>query len=75
MVQRAGMFLPRHRWWRYRIPGMGAIDWPGFISALTEYGYDGPLSTEHEDPVWSGSEEKVKQGLLLAKKYLSTYVV
>ncbi|MGI6208932.1 MAG: sugar phosphate isomerase/epimerase family protein [Anaerolineae bacterium] len=75
VVQRAGMFLPRHRWWRYRIPGMGAIDWPGFISALTEYGYDGPLSTEHEDPVWSGSEEKVKQGLLLAKKYLSTYVV
>jgi len=74
VVARAGMFVPRKRWYRYRIPGMGAVDWPQFISVLAEYGYDGPLSTEHEDPVWSGSEEKVKQGLLLAKQYLSTYV-
>jgi len=74
VVARAGMFMPRQRFFRYRIPGMGEVDWPRFISTLSEHGYDGPLSTEHEDPVWSGTEEKVKQGLILAKKYLSTYV-
>ncbi|MCA1598861.1 MAG: sugar phosphate isomerase/epimerase, partial [Chloroflexi bacterium] len=28
-------------WWRYRMPGLGEIDWPRFISALQEGGYDG----------------------------------
>jgi len=57
-------------WWRYRLPGFGQIDWNKFISTLREVGFDGYLSIEHEDPVWHGSEEKVKIGLLLAKKYL-----
>jgi len=57
-------------WWRYRLPGFGKIDWNKLILTLREVGFDGYLSIEHEDPVWSGSEEKVKTGLLLAKKYL-----
>ena len=36
------------------MPGLGEIDWPRFISALQEGGYDAVLSTEHEDPVWEG---------------------
>ena len=62
-------------WWRYRMPGLGEIDWKKFISVLQEHGYDNVLSIEHEDPIWEGSEEKVKTGLKLGYKYLSQFVV
>ena len=62
-------------WWRYRMPGLGEIDWGRFISALQEHGYDYALSIEHEDPIWSGSEEKIKQGLRLGIKHLRRFVL
>jgi sugar phosphate isomerase/epimerase len=62
-------------WWRYRIPGLGSIDWRKLVSTLQEAGYDNVLSIEHEDPVWEGSEKKVKQGLAIGLKHLSQFVV
>lgn len=62
-------------WWRYRMPGLGEIDWKKFISTLQEYKYDYVLSIEHEDPVFEGTEEKVKKGLILGYKHLSQFVV
>lgn len=62
-------------WWRYRIPGLGEIDWMKFISTLQENGYDNVISIEHEDPVWEGSEDKVKNGLRLGLKHLSQFVI
>lgn len=62
-------------WWRYRMPGWGEIDWQKFISALQENGYDKVLSIEHEDPVWEGSEEKIKTGLKLGLKHLSQFTI
>lgn len=62
-------------WWRYRMPGLGEINWQKFISVLQEHGYDYVLSIEHEDPVWEGSEEKIKEGLKLGYKFLSQYVI
>lgn len=62
-------------WWRYRMPGLGAIDWKKFITTLQEYKYDYVLSIEHEDPVFEGTEEKVKKGLQLGYKHLSQFVV
>jgi sugar phosphate isomerase/epimerase len=62
-------------WWRYRMPGAGEIDWQKLVSTLQEAGYDFVLSIEHEDPVWEGSEEKVKTGLSLGQKHLSQFVV
>ncbi len=58
-------------WWRYRMPGLGEIDWPRFISALQEGGYDAVLSTEHEDPVWEGTPAKVDGGLILGQRFLA----
>ncbi|MBN1893709.1 sugar phosphate isomerase/epimerase [bacterium] len=58
-------------WWRYRIPGLGEIDWRRFIDALRDCGYSGVISIEHEDPVWEGSEEKIKKGLELGLGHLS----
>ncbi|GGD61619.1 sugar phosphate isomerase/epimerase family protein [Paenibacillus nasutitermitis] len=62
------------RWWRHRIPGQGNVDWNAFITALHEISYDGILSIEHEDPVWSGSDDKVARGLLLAQKHLENFI-
>lgn len=62
------------RWWRYRAPGFGVVEWPRFVSALAEVGYDGPLSIEHEDPVFSGDEDRVKRGLLLGRNTLAPLV-
>jgi len=61
-------------WWQYRIPGMGEINWQKYVSALQEVGYNFVLSIEHEDPVWEGSEEKVKSGLEVGLKYLAQFV-
>lgn len=62
-------------WWRYRMPGLGQINWNKWISILSESGYDGAVSIEHEDPVWEGNEEKTKKGLFIAKRCLSNYLV
>jgi len=53
-------------WYRYRIPGLGMIDWSGIVDALYQVGFDGVLSVEHEDPVWSGNEGLVLGGLAIS---------
>ncbi|KAB2842442.1 MAG: sugar phosphate isomerase/epimerase [Melioribacteraceae bacterium] len=62
-------------WWRYRMPGLGEINWNKLISTLQENGYDFVLSIEHEDPIWEGTEEKIKKGLKLALNHLSQFVI
>lgn len=61
-------------YWRFRMPGMGQVDWNKFIKTLKENGYDEVVSIEHEDPLYEGSEEKVKEGLLLGKKHLEQFM-
>jgi sugar phosphate isomerase/epimerase len=61
-------------WWRYRIPGLGQVDWVSLVARLSQHGYDGVVSVEHEDPVWSGTLEKVQQGLVLAHECLDAPV-
>ncbi|HOJ09812.1 MAG TPA: sugar phosphate isomerase/epimerase [Clostridiales bacterium] len=57
-------------YWRFRMPGLGQVEWSRFINELKKIGYDGVVSIEHEDPLYEGSEEKVKEGLLLGRKHL-----
>lgn len=72
-IQRThGMYHPD--WWRHRIPGQGDVNWNKFISVLREVGYDGVLSIEHEDPIWSGTTEKVVRGLQLSAAHLRQYL-
>jgi sugar phosphate isomerase/epimerase len=68
-LKRAGM-LADFSWWRYRLPGLGDLNWTKFISELTEIGYSGVISVEHEDPVWGGDLLRTKQGLAISKQYL-----
>ena len=53
-------------WYRYRVPGLGTIDWSGIVDTLYQVGFDGVLSVEHEDPVWSGSDSRVLGGLAIS---------
>jgi sugar phosphate isomerase/epimerase len=61
-------------WWRYRIPGLGEVDWTTLVATLAAAGYDGVISVEHEDPVWSGSVDQVHRGLVLARETLGQLV-
>lgn len=61
-------------YWVPKMPGLGQINWKRFISELHEIGYEGVISIEHEDPLYEGSEEKVKQGLKIGIEYLSKLV-
>jgi sugar phosphate isomerase/epimerase len=62
-------------WWRYRIPGLGSVAWARLVDTLYEGGFDGFVSVEHEDPVWSGTPVKVRQGLRIAHRTLSPLLV
>jgi sugar phosphate isomerase/epimerase len=62
-------------WWRYRVPGLGQVDWTRLVDALYEGGFDGVLSVEHEDPVWGGSEDRVKTGLDVSYRTLRPLLV
>jgi len=62
-------------WWRYRVPGRGQLDWNRLIDTLYNGGFDGVVAVEHEDPVWSGSEEKIKQGLGIAAHTLRPLIL
>jgi sugar phosphate isomerase/epimerase len=56
-------------WWRYVIPGLGAVRWGEYIGALRRVGYNGVLSIEHED-IAVGREE----GFLMGKRYLEQFI-
>jgi len=62
-------------WWRYRVPGLGEVDWRRLVDVLYEGGFDGVLSVEHEDPVWGGDEARIKVGLQVAYQTLKPLLV
>jgi sugar phosphate isomerase/epimerase len=62
-------------WWRYRVPGLGQVDWVRVVDALYEGGFDGVLSVEHEDPLWGGTEDRIETGLRVAHRTLRPLLV
>jgi len=60
-------------WWRFRIPGLGDIDWKRFINELQDHKYDYVLSIEHEDPVYHGTEG-FKKGLAIGRRHLAQFL-
>ncbi len=82
-VLRAGGINPVNdaRWWRYRIPGMGSINWREFFTVLQDAGYQGGMSIEQEDPLYGADNNPgpdfspdFKMGYIMAKRYLNQYV-
>ena len=65
-------------WWRYRLPGLGQVEWGKLIDMLYELELAekvGSINIEHEDPVWEGSVEKVERGLVFTRSYLQQFVI
>jgi len=60
-------------WWRFRIPGLGDIDWKKFVNELQDQKYDYALSIEHEDPVYHGTEG-FKKGLIIGRRHLAQFL-
>lgn len=57
------------RFWRYVIPGLGAVDWGQFIGALRTVGYNGTLSIEHEDGTVG-----IEEGIIMAERFLRQFL-
>jgi sugar phosphate isomerase/epimerase len=73
--------VDRAQWWRYRLPGLGSIDWAAFFTVLQDHGYQGAMSIEHEDPLYGSPNrpgpdfsEEYKMGFKMAHRYLRQYV-
>jgi sugar phosphate isomerase/epimerase len=68
------------RWWRFRIPGQGSVDWRGFFSVLADVGYTGAMNIENEDEFYYPSynqgnfTEQYKRGFRAAHEFLKTMV-
>ncbi|HYL41370.1 MAG TPA: sugar phosphate isomerase/epimerase [Candidatus Binatus sp.] len=68
-----GIFSMGMGWQIPRIPGLGEVDWSVVFSELYRQGYEGDCIIEHEDRRFEGTDEKVKQGFLIARDVLRPY--
>jgi len=59
-------------WWRFVVPGLGEVDWPGLFRNLRLVGYAGDMSFEHEDNVYLN--ERWDEGLRLGLSFLRPFV-
>jgi len=81
VLKRAGIqSVDNVRWWRFRIPGAGSIEWKSFFAVLEEVGYQGAMNIENEDafyyPAYDGANftEQYKRGFHTAHNFLKTLV-
>jgi sugar phosphate isomerase/epimerase len=81
VVRRAGIQpVDNQRWWRFRVPGYGSVDWKGFFSVLSEAGYSGAMNIENEDQFYypameqGNFTEQYKRGFRVAHEFLKTLV-
>ena len=82
VVRRGGIEpVDKARWWQFRIPGMGSVDWRGLFAVLQAAGYQGAMSIEHEDALYGAADnpgpdfsEPYKVGFRMARRYLAQYV-
>ncbi|MBS1855106.1 MAG: sugar phosphate isomerase/epimerase [Acidobacteria bacterium] len=82
LLRRGGINpVNNQRWWRFRIPGQGSVDWKGFFSVLAEAGYQGCMNIENEDEFYYPATdrehnftEQYKRGFKAAHEYLKTMV-
>jgi sugar phosphate isomerase/epimerase len=62
--------LTDFKWWQYRMPGDGELDWQKITANLEKAGYSGFINIEHEDKNYAGSLDRVQKGLVQGMTYL-----
>lgn len=58
-----------------KLPGLGDVDWSAYISAINDIRYDGPICVEMEDRAFESSFERMKDSLVLSKRYLDQFII
>jgi sugar phosphate isomerase/epimerase len=81
VVRRAGIQpVNNAKWWRFRVPGYGSVDWKGFFSVLADAGYTGAMNIENEDEFYYPAYDQgdftaqFKRGFRVAHEFLKTLV-
>ena len=69
-LRRVGVLGPD--WWRYAIPGLGQIDWPGLFSVARQAGYAGDIAVENRDRNYQA--DRINEGLQVALKALKPLI-
>lgn len=68
--------LNNARWWRFRLPGYGVIDWAAFFTVLMDAGFEGAMNIEHEDNLYGwpypgdNFSEEYQTGFRIAQRSL-----
>ncbi len=57
-----------------KLPGMGEVDWGGFVSVLGDSGYRGPVCVEVEDRAFEDSSESRRRSLVQSHTYLRSFI-
>ena len=55
-----------------RIPGRGDVNWPAFLKALQDVGYNGPACLEVEDKEYEQSAAEIENAITLSKEYIES---
>ncbi len=67
-----GYFAYPSLWHSPKLPGLGGVNFPAFISALNDIRYTGPAVIEVEDKAFEACESDVKAGIERSYRYLRT---
>ncbi len=58
-----------------KIPGLGDVNWSGFVSALNDIRYDGDAVIEVEDKAFESCREDILKSIRLSKRYLDNFIM
>lgn len=58
-----------------KIPGLGDVDWAGFVSALNDIRFDGCAVIEVEDKAFESCNEDILKSIRLSKRYLDNFIM
>lgn len=72
--QDCGVLRPSGGWWRYRLPGLGEVDWRRLLDRARELGYAGAVAIAHADPTYAASLDATKEGLALSRRLIAQWL-
>ncbi|MGD0537353.1 MAG: sugar phosphate isomerase/epimerase family protein [Verrucomicrobiota bacterium] len=72
-INDVGVFAVPLEWHQPRIPGYGDINWAGFMAALMEVGYDGPVCIEVEDDTFGKTLAGRQAAIQVARNVLASF--
>ncbi len=72
--QDCGILRPAGGWWRYRLPGLGEVDWRRFLDRARELGVAGTLAVDHADATYRANLDAIKSGLALSRRLLAQWL-